>query len=198
MLKRVFDVLLSLVAVVLLSPPLMAIAMLIKLDSRGPLFYKSKRMGKDAIPFYMYKFRSMLNNSSGSKITTRDDKRITRIGRILRKWKMDELPNLFNVLSGEMSLVGPRPEVPEYVKKFRKTYNIILKVKPGVTGLSQIKYVNESTHLTTECADKEYTNTVLPDKLKLDLEYINKKSFAFDIRIILETFRTILFGGWNE
>ncbi|OYD17601.1 hypothetical protein CH333_00290 [candidate division WOR-3 bacterium JGI_Cruoil_03_44_89] len=198
MLKRSFDFLCSLVTVVLLSVPLMVIAMLIRLDSRGPLFYKSKRMGKDGIPFYMYKFRSMLNNNIGSKITARDDKRITRIGRILRKWKMDELPNLFNVLSGEMSLVGPRPEVPEYVKKFQKTYNIVLKVKPGVTGLSQIKYVNESTHLTTECADKEYTNAVLPDKLKLDIEYINKKSFAFDIRIILETFRTILFGRWNE
>ncbi|MDO9575677.1 MAG: sugar transferase [bacterium] len=185
----------SLVAVVLLSPLLVAIAMLIKLDSRGPVFYKSKRIGKEGIPFFMYKFRSMFNNSSGSKITTSDDKRITKIGKILRRWKLDELPNLFNVLRGEMSLVGPRPEVPEYVEKFKERYNSILKVKPGVTGPSQIQYVNESSILTTQSLEEEYSNNMLPDKINLDLEYIKNQSFVHDIKILFKTLKLLMPGG---
>jgi len=195
MIRRVFDFLFSLVAVVLLSPLLVAIAMLIKLDSRGPVFYKSKRIGKEGIPFFMYKFRSMFNNSSGSKITTSDDKRITKIGKILRRWKLDELPNLFNVLRGEMSLVGPRPEVPEYVEKFKERYNSILKVKPGVTGPSQIQYVNESSILTTQSLEEEYSNNMLPDKINLDLEYIKNQSFVHDIKILFKTLKLLMPGG---
>jgi lipopolysaccharide/colanic/teichoic acid biosynthesis glycosyltransferase len=186
--KRGFDIIFSLAGLILLFPLLAIAALLIKCDSHGPVFFKQERMGKSFCPFWIYKFRTMRPASDGLLLTVGQDPRITRIGRFLRKIKLDELPQLINVLKGEMSLVGPRPEVREYVELFRKDYERILKVRPGVTDMASLKYQDESKVLG-QCKnpEEEYIKRILPDKIRLAEEYVNRSSFFFDLGLILKT-----------
>jgi len=186
--KRAFDIILGLAALVLLFPFLAIAALLIKCDSEGPVFFKQERMGRNFRPFWIYKFRTMRQTSDGPLLTVGRDPRITRVGWFLRKSKFDELPQLINVLKGEMSFVGPRPEVREYVELFRRDYEEILKVRPGVTDMASLKYQDEARLLAQfKNPEEEYVRRILPDKIRLAEEYVNRSSFLFDIGLILRT-----------
>jgi lipopolysaccharide/colanic/teichoic acid biosynthesis glycosyltransferase len=188
--KRIFDVIFALAGLLFLSPLLLLVALLIKQDSPGPIFFKQERMGKGFQPFHIYKFRTMVRDASrrGGPITFGSDPRITRVGRLLRRTKIDELPQLINVLRGEMSFVGPRPEVRPYVELFRADYEGILKVLPGITDLASLKYRDEAEVLGHfENPEEEYIKRVLPEKIKLAREYVRRSSFFFDIALILKT-----------
>jgi lipopolysaccharide/colanic/teichoic acid biosynthesis glycosyltransferase len=188
--KRLFDIVVSSLGLVLLSPLMTGAALLIKLDSKGPIFFRQERMGKGFRAFYIFKFRTMVQDAphKGGPLTAGDDPRVTRVGQFLRKAKIDELPQLINVLKGEMSLVGPRPEVRPYVELFPKDYEEILKVRPGITDLASLKYRDEAATLErAENPEDEYLRRVLPDKIRLAKEYINKASFSFDLKLILRT-----------
>ena len=188
MIKRAFDIILGLAALVLLFPFLAIAALLIKCDSEGPVFFKQERMGRNFRPFWIYKFRTMRQTSDGPLLTVGRDPRITRVGWFLRKSKFDELPQLINVLKGEMSFVGPRPEVREYVELFRRDYEEILKVRPGVTDMASLKYQDEARLLAQfKNPEEEYVRRILPDKIRLAEEYVNRSSFLFDIGLILRT-----------
>jgi lipopolysaccharide/colanic/teichoic acid biosynthesis glycosyltransferase len=189
--KRAFDIVVSLAGLILLLPLLLVTAAAIKLDSPGPIFFKQLRVGRGFRPFLIYKFRTMVQDSltSGQSITVGDDPRITRVGWFLRKTKIDELPQLINVLKGEMTFVGPRPEVPQYVELFREDYEEILKIRPGITDLASIKYRDEAALLgESENPEAEYIRRVLPDKINLGKEYIRRSSFFFDLTLIFKTF----------
>lgn len=188
MMKRAFDIVVALVGLVLLFPLLALAALLIKFDSQGPVFFKQERIGKGFRPFWIYKFRTMRQASDGPLLTVGQDPRITRIGQFLRKTKLDELPQLINVFKGEMSLVGPRPEVREYVELFRSDYENILKVRPGVTDMASLKYQDEAKVLGQfKNPEEEYVKRVLPDKIRLAEEYVSRSSFFFDLGLILKT-----------
>ena len=190
MIKRSFDIAVSLLALLVCLPLFLVIALWIKLDSKGPVFFLQQRVGKNFRPFSIYKFRSMVEDAplKGGQITTGRDERITRVGCFLRKTKLDELPQLLNVLKGEMSLVGPRPEVLEYVLLFWNDYKEILSVHPGITDLASLKYRDEATLLAESSnPEQEYLERVLPDKIKLAKEYVRKSSFFFDLTLILRT-----------
>ena len=188
--KRIFDIVVSLVGLILLLPLLVFVAVLIKLDSRGPIFFRQQRIGMAFRPFQILKFRTMIDNAQrrGGLITFARDTRITRVGRILRQTKIDELPQLINVLRGDMTFVGPRPEVPEFVELFRQDYEEILTVRPGMTDLASLKYRDEAAVLS-HCSNpqEEYLRHVLPDKINLNKEYIRRSSFFFDLTLILKT-----------
>jgi lipopolysaccharide/colanic/teichoic acid biosynthesis glycosyltransferase len=189
--KRILDILVSLVGLICLFPLLLLAAVLIKLDSRGPIFFRQERIGMRFRPFQILKFRTMVQNSiaGGQSITVGDDPRITRVGWFLRKTKIDELPQLINVLRGEMTFVGPRPEVPQYVELFRQDYEEILKVRPGITDLASIKYRDEAALLAqAENPKEEYVTRVLPDKINLGKEYIRRSSVLFDLTLMFKTF----------
>ena len=189
--KRILDIVVSLIGLICLLPLLLLVAVLIKLDSTGPIFFRQERMGMRFRPFQILKFRTMVQDSSsrGQSITVGDDPRITRVGRFLRKTKIDELPQLINVLRGEMTFVGPRPEVPQYVELFRQDYEEILKIRPGITDLASIKYRDEAALLgNSENPEQEYVTRVLPDKINLGKEYIRRSSMFFDLTVILKTF----------
>jgi lipopolysaccharide/colanic/teichoic acid biosynthesis glycosyltransferase len=189
--KLILDILVSLVGLICLFPLLLLAAVLIKLDSRGPIFFRQERIGMRFRPFQILKFRTMVQNSiaGGQSITVGDDPRITRVGWFLRKTKIDELPQLINVLRGEMTFVGPRPEVPQYVELFRQDYEEILKVRPGITDLASIKYRDEAALLTqAENPEEEYVTRVLPDKINLGKEYIRRSSVFFDLTLMFKTF----------
>ncbi len=194
--KRAFDILISIVGLLAILPLFILAAILIKLDSPGPVFFKQQRIGRGFRPFSMYKFRTMVEGASrGGLITIGNDRRITRVGRILRKTKFDEIPQLFNILKGEMTIVGPRPEVRQYVELFRSDYEEILKVRPGLTDLASLKYRNEATLLAdAKNPEDEYRTRVLPDKIRLAKDYLQRSSFRFDLALI---FRTLvkLFDG---
>lgn len=188
--KRVFDISLAAVALITVAPVFVLIAILIKLDSRGPTIFKQERIGKGFKPFLIYKFRTMVIDAPrlGAAITYGNDSRITRVGRILRYTKLDEIPQLVNVLKGEMSFVGPRPEVRHYVELFRPEYEHILKVRPGLTDLASLKYSDEAAILgQSEDPENEYITRLLPDKIHLAKEYIRRSSLLFDLRLIFET-----------
>jgi lipopolysaccharide/colanic/teichoic acid biosynthesis glycosyltransferase len=190
--KRAFDIIVSLVALGVLMPVFLVAAVAIKLDSRGPVIFRQRRIGRRFRPFFIYKFRTMVQDapSLGMSITVGEDHRITRVGRFLRRTKLDELPQLINVVKGEMALVGPRPEVPEYVELFHKDYEEILKVRPGITDLASLKYCDEAAILgCSENAEEEYVRHVLPEKIQLAKDYIKQSSILFDIILI---FRTLL------
>ncbi len=165
-------------------------ALAIKLDSRGPVFFRQVRMGRNFQPFRIYKFRTMVADapSRGAQITAGADPRITRVGAVLRKTKIDELPQLINVLVGDMSLVGPRPEVPKYVEMFADDYRDILSVRPGITDPASVKYRDESEVLAA-AADPEaaYVNEILPEKIALARQYIARSSFAYDLVVLFQT-----------
>jgi lipopolysaccharide/colanic/teichoic acid biosynthesis glycosyltransferase len=187
--KRLFDLVASTIGLLVLSPLLLLVSILIKLDSHGPVLFKQERMGKGFRPFSIYKFRSMRQGVNGaSPLTIGADPRITRTGKYLRASKIDELPQLFNVLKGDMSLVGPRPEVPRYVELFRPDYETILTVRPGLTDLASLKYSDEASilgHSTNPEAD--YVARLLPDKINLAKEYIRRSSFLFDAKLMIDT-----------
>jgi lipopolysaccharide/colanic/teichoic acid biosynthesis glycosyltransferase len=188
--KRTFDAIVSFLGLVLLSPFLLPVAILINLDSPGPILFRQQRIGKGFRPFFIYKFRTMLHDpcGPGRLITIGDDPRITRVGRWLRKAKIDELPQLFNVLKGEMSFVGPRPEVAKYVQVFHRDYEDILRVRPGITDLASLKYRDEA-YLLQKAAnpEEEYVSHVLPDKIKLAKDYVQRSSLLFDLGLIFKT-----------
>lgn len=195
MAKRALDLLISGVGLVLLSPLMLILAIWIKQDSPGPVFYRSERVGKDGRPFRMYKFRTMVleADSIGPAVSYRDDPRITKAGRFLRRTKLDELPQLINVLEGEMSLVGPRPEDPSYVAHYSAEQREVLRLRPGVTGPTQLEYRDESSMLERGTADEDYVARIMPEKLKRDLQYVRNRSLALDIKILWQTATTLLF-----
>ncbi|HUK99940.1 MAG TPA: sugar transferase [Nitrospirota bacterium] len=188
--KRCFDFICSAFGLLVLSPLFAVIAVLIKLDSSGPIFFKQERIGKGFKAFYIYKFRTMKHDRAGEglQITASGDKRITNIGRILRKTKIDELPQLINVLKGDMSLVGPRPEVRKYVEYYKKDYEVILGVRPGITDISSITYRDEERLLEAyEDREQQYLRVLLPEKIRLAQDYIRRRSFLYDIGLIFKT-----------
>jgi lipopolysaccharide/colanic/teichoic acid biosynthesis glycosyltransferase len=189
--KRGFDLAMAFAGLVLLLPLFATLGLLIKLGSPGAVFFRQQRMGKSFKPFFIYKFRTMIVENSQNRqvpLTVGGDPRITRIGRWLRRTKMDELPQLINVLRGEMSLVGPRPEVPQFVELFRADYEEILAVRPGITDLASLKYRDEASLLgKAEHPEQEYLGHVLPDKIRLAKDYLRCSSFFFDLRLIVKT-----------
>ena len=192
--KRAFDVSVACLGLILLAPLLLLVAALIKLDSPGPVFFRQERMGRAFRPFLIYKFRTMVHDAPGrgGPITFGTDTRITRVGRFLRKTKIDEFPQLINVLKGEMSLVGPRPEVREYVELFSRDYEIILQVLPGITDLASLRYRHEAEILgQSEKPREEYIGRILPEKMKLAKDYVGQASFFFDLAVILRTLLAI-------
>jgi lipopolysaccharide/colanic/teichoic acid biosynthesis glycosyltransferase len=196
MLKRLFDICFSLIGLVILSPLFALVAILIKKEDGGPVFYRGIRVGKDGKPFRIFKFRTMIPDAEkrGIYSTADDDPRITRIGRILRKYKIDELPQLINVLKGEMSFVGPRPEVPYYVEKFTEEERKILSVRPGVTDWASLWDVDEGAILAgSPDPDKAYEELIRPTKIRLQLKYVREHSFFTDIKIIILTLLSIIF-----
>ena len=189
-LKRTFDAVFATVGILFLSPFFLIGAILAKLQSKGPMFYKATRVGSGGALFEMYKFRTMVANADriGGSLTTYKDTRVTRIGRFLRWTKLDELPNLINVIKGEMSLIGPRPEAPVYVKYYTETQRQVLRVKPGMTGPSQLANRDEAEKLRgQQDAEQFYITELMPKKLDLDLQYIATQSITADIGWLLKT-----------
>jgi len=188
--REIFDKLAALIGILILSPLFIIMALAISLDSRGGVFFVQCRVGKDFQPFGLYKFRTMRPFAeSGGKLTVgNNDPRITKVGVFLRKYKIDELPQLFNVLRGDMNLVGPRPEVPEYVEHYSAEQRKVLSVKPGITDYASLLYFNENEMLARSSNPKEtYLKEIMPAKLELNLEYIERRSFGEDLRIIAKT-----------
>ncbi|HHU66210.1 sugar transferase [Streptococcus sp.] len=188
--KRIFDFIASLIGVIIISPILIVVAICIKLDSKGNILFLQKRVGKNGEPFYIYKFRTMVTDAEklGAQITVGKDSRITKVGAVLRKYKIDELPQLFNVLKGDMSLVGPRPEVPKYVELYTEEERKVLEVRPGITDLASLRYRDENDILAkVENPEEYYINVIMKDKLKLNLEYIEKSNIIFDIYLVIKT-----------
>lgn len=192
--KRIFDIVATLIGGILLLPLIIVIIIWIKTTSKGPLFYVQKRVGLNFKEFNLYKFRSMVVNADkeGPSVTSGDDPRITKIGKILRRTKIDELPQLINVLKGDMSLVGPRPEVMKFVEQKKEDYKIILTIKPGITDNAAIEYRDEEKiMLQYDNKEKAYIEIVLPEKIKLYKQYINNISFINDLKLILKTIKVI-------
>lgn len=192
--KRLFDVFWSLVGLFVFFPFFIIIAILIKLDSNGPVFFKQTRVGKRNKDFEIFKFRTMFINSDKKGLLTVGDKdnRVTSIGYYLRKFKLDELPQLFNVLVGEMSFVGPRPEVRKYVKLYTKEQKEVLQVKPGITDLASIAFRNENEILSSkDNAEEFYIEEIMPKKININLDYIERRNFISDLVVIFKTFKVI-------
>ena len=191
---RFFDILFSCLGLICLSPILLVIYILIKTESKGPGLYAQKRIGKDGKPFKLLKFRTMREGSDkGNQITIGEDERITKIGRHLRKYKLDELPQLVNVIKGEMSLVGPRPEVERYVKLYTPSQRVVLSVKPGITDYASIAFSEESIILgRAKNPEKMYINEIMPKKIEINLQYINNRNLKEYFKIIFLTFVKIL------
>ena len=190
LLKRAFDLALASLGLLLLSPLLLLAAALIKLDSRGAVFFKQEHIGRGFRPFLIYKLRTMVEHAPqlGPDITVGEDPRITRVGRLLRRTKIDEVPQLLNVVKGDMSLVGPRPELPEYVQAFHQQYEEILSVRPGITDLASLKFIDEAS-LLARASDPEliYREYVLPQKLALARQYVREHSLRLDAMLLVRT-----------
>ena len=190
MIKRLVDIAAASLGLLLFSPLFLILAALITLDSSGPVLFRQERIGRGFIPFRIYKFRTMVAGraNEGLCITSRNDARITRVGRWLRATKLDELPQLLNVLIGDMSLVGPRPEVRHYVELFRSEYEPLLSIRPGMTDLASLKYRDEGDFLAqVEDPETEYVTRILPDKIELGNLYLQRASLLFDLSLILNT-----------
>ena len=193
--KRMFDLLSALAGLLLLSPLLLLLAACIRLDSPGPVFFRQVRVGRGGQPFRIHKFRTMATDTTagGLQLTVGADPRVTRTGRWLRKYKLDELPQLIDVVRGKMSLVGPRPEVPEYVKYYsREQKDIVLSVRPGITDNASIEYRDENIILAeSDNPEQDYIEKILPIKLGYYLRYVADRSMTGDIAIILRTFGAV-------
>ena len=187
--KRIFDIIFSLIGIMFLTPLFVIISLLIKLDSNGPIFFIQRRIGKNGKIFHLIKFRSMrVNKSDKNTISIKGDNRITNIGSFLRKYKLDEFPELWNVLVGEMSFVGPRPDVPGYADKLQGSDREILNLRPGITGMASLKYINEEEILSKKKNPKKYNDEVIfPDKVRINREYYLNQSIWLDIKIIFAT-----------
>lgn len=193
--KRTFDLIASSLGLLLLSPLFLMLAIWIKIDSEGPVFYRQVRVGKGNRDFRLFKFRSMRVGSDRKGLITVGgrDPRVTRSGYYIRKYKLDELPQLINVFIGDMSLVGPRPEVRKYVDLYTPEQMHVLDVRPGITDLASIRYRNENELLAqVEDPDRYYVEVIMQDKLQLNLEYVEKQSFRFDLQLIFKTFSEII------
>ena len=193
--KRIFDIVASGIGLILLSLLFVILAIWIKCDSIGPVFYKQVRVGRNNMDFQLFKFRSMRVGSDKKGLITvgGHDPRITRSGYYIRKYKLDEFPQLINVFKGDMSLVGPSPEVRKYVDMYTEEQMHVLDVRPGITDLASIRYRNENELLErVNDPDKYYVEVIMPDKLRINLEYVARHSFTFDIRLIFQTFRAIV------
>ena len=196
--KRTFDLLLAVCALVLLGPLLLLIAVLIKLDDGGPVLYRGVRIGRDGAPFRIGKFRTMVVNADrlGGPSTPDDDPRITKPGRWLRRSKLDELPQLINVVKGEMSFVGPRPEVAQEVALYSDEERALLSVRPGITDWASIRFRDEGAILRGAADPHEaYRRVIRPEKMRLALEYVRTGSLATDVRILVATLRAVVGGG---
>ena len=194
MLKRAFDLVVVTFGIIVLAPLFVLLALWVKLGSRGPVFFRQVRVGLNGKEFRIFKFRTMVIDAEkqGSQVTSGNDSRITGAGRVLRKLKLDELPQLFNVLFGEMSLVGPRPEVPKYVGFYTEEQRRVLEVRPGITGVSQLEFRHEEELLAgQEDVEGFYIASVMPAKLLLDLCYVQNRTFSKDFALLLRTFIAI-------
>jgi lipopolysaccharide/colanic/teichoic acid biosynthesis glycosyltransferase len=193
--KRLFDLLTGGVGLLVLAPVLIAVAVAIKIESRGPVFYRGVRAGRHGKPFRMFKFRTMVVNADkiGGPSSSADDPRITKVGSFLRQYKLDELPQLINVLTGEMSLVGPRPEVLQEVLLYTEEEKRLLEVRPGITDWASIRFRNEGEILRGS-ADPHavYREKIRPEKIRLGLQYVERRSFLTDCKIILSTLKAVL------
>lgn len=195
MLKRLFDIFFSLIGLILLLPFFLFISIFIIIDSKGGVFYKQVRVGKDEIDFKLFKFRSMRTDSDKKGLLTVGgrDSRITRMGYYIRKYKIDELPQLINVFLGDMSLVGPRPEVRRYTDLYNDEQKKVLSVKPGITDYASIEYSNENEILgKADDPERVYIDEIMPAKLKLNLRYIQEQGLLTDVKIIIKTILKIL------
>lgn len=194
--KRLFDITLSIPGLILLSPLFIILAIWIKKDSKGPVFYKQIRIGKDGREFYLYKFRSMRQGADKQGLLTvgGKDPRITKSGSFIRTYKLDEFPQLINVLKGDMSIVGPRPEVPKYVALYTADQQKVLSVKPGISDWASIYFRNENELLAqAENPEEFYVSEVMPQKLSMNLKYINNNNLFIDLKIILNTIKMVIF-----
>lgn len=193
--KRFLDLFFSIIGLIICLPLLLFLACLIKLDSKGSVFYKQVRVGKGNRDFKILKFRTMKENSDRRGLLTigSSDVRITNIGRFMRKYKIDELPQLINVIQGNMSIVGPRPEVRKYVDLYTNEQKRVLTVRPGLTDFASIRYLNENELLAqSNDPEKQYIENIMPDKLKLNLDYIDQQSCWLDMKIIWQTLISIV------
>ena len=193
--KRCFDIFFSLLGITLLLWLFLIIAIAIKCSSKGPVLFKQERVGRHGKNFKIWKFRSMIVDAEakGMQITTDGDNRITKVGKFIRKTKIDELPQLFNVLSGKMSFVGPRPEVPKYVAMYNDEQLRVLSVKPGITDLASIEFRNENDLLDGDAdPERKYIEEIMPAKLELNLKYIEKAGFFYDIGLIFKTIGKVI------
>ena len=189
--KRVFDLSAAILGLLVLSPLFLVAALAIKLDSRGPVFFRQRRVGRHGVEFRIFKFRSMTvgQDAAAPGITALGDARITRVGGFLRRYKIDELPQLLNVVGGDMSFVGPRPELPKYVAMYpAETRDIVLSVRPGITDYAAIEFRNESA-LLADAKDPErvYVDRIMPRKLELYVQYVSDQSLWLDLRLIVKT-----------
>lgn len=190
--KRLFDIVASVLGLIVLWPLLIGVALIVRLDSSGPSLFKHERVGKGYRRFKLLKFRTMLDGNDGAEITCGAEARITRVGSFLRRFKLDELPQLWNVLRGDMSLVGPRPEVARFVEQFPREYDDILQVRPGLTDPSSIRYRSEAEILDGLDDPLNYYETViLPDKLSISREYVRSANIGKDLKCILATLTAV-------
>lgn len=196
MAKRLFDLLLAGAGVVCLAPVLILVGILVRLDSKGPALYRGVRSGRHGRPFRMLKFRTMVVGAEqlGGGSTGKDDPRVTRLGRLLRRYKIDELPQLLNVLKGEMSIVGPRPELPQYTSQYTGEEEIILTVLPGITDLASMEFARLDEVLGDSDPDRVYEDHVRPVKNALRVKYVSEQSFLGDLAIIFKTLRKVVWG----
>jgi lipopolysaccharide/colanic/teichoic acid biosynthesis glycosyltransferase len=186
---RLLDISVSVIALIVLAPVLLILAVAVKYSSPGPILHRGIRCGKNGRPFTLYKFRSMVVDAAacGPRITGRYDPRVTRVGRILRRTKLDELPQLFNTLIGDMSLVGPRPEDPSYVESYSADQRQVLRVKPGITSPATVLHRHEEEWLTGPDWEETYRREILPAKLEIELAYLQRRTLAEDIRVLALT-----------
>ncbi len=191
--KRALDVTLGSLALVVAAPILAGIALFMRLSGdRGPILYRARRVGEGTRMITVLKVRTMVVDAGGLGVTTSADPRVTRLGRLLRRYRIDELPQLVNVVRGEMSLVGPRPEDPAYVDLADPLHRRVFSARPGITGLAQLAFHDEARHLVGPDAERRYREEILPAKLRLDAEYLDRRSTKLDIEILVRTVRTVL------
>jgi lipopolysaccharide/colanic/teichoic acid biosynthesis glycosyltransferase len=192
--KRAFDIVVSVLLLVAIAPLLLLVAVVIKLDSRGPVFYRVRRVGYRGRTLMMLKFRKMHEHAKGGPLTAAGDPRLTRVGHMLTRTRLDELPQLWDVLRGRMSIIGPRPEDPHFVGLHAADYEVILSIRPGITGLSQLAYVEESRIVSEDNPVEDYIARIMPQKLTLDKLYASRSSLKLDLSIIRWTIITLLLG----
>ncbi len=194
--KRLFDLVFTVPGFLILSPLFVVLALAIKMDSRGPVFFRQERVGRKGTPFRVAKLRSMRVDAErvGTQLTVGKDRRITRVGGFLRKTKLDELPQLYNVLAGDMSLVGPRPEVPRYVAMYSDAQRAVLDLVPGITDPASIKYSDENDLLAASPdPERTYVEEIMPEKIRLNLDYAARATLAGDFRVVIETLKRVFF-----